>query len=124
MAVFPAIEPATREIGFGDYPQQNHDGVSGVGVRFLYGSNRVNQTLALGWINLAETDLYLILNHYTGQDGTMLPFSLPSVIWSGFVTPPIGGEYQWRYADQIGIEPAAPLTYNVSVQLTSVLVTP
>jgi len=124
MATFPAIEPASREIGFGDYPQLIHEGVSGVGVRFLQGTERTLQILSLGWTNLSEEQLYEILEHYTGQEGTMLPFDLPSVIWSGFTVPPIGTEYQWRYADQISIEQAAPLTYNVAVQLVSVLLAP
>jgi len=124
MTTFPAIEPASRQLSFGDYPQLSFAGVSGVGVRFLQGSNRVAQILQLGWLNLTELQMYDILNHYTGQEGTLLPFDLPSVIWAGFTTPPIGSEYEWRYADQIGIELAAPLTYNVSVELISVILTP
>ena len=124
MTTFPAIEPATRQLSFGDYPQLNHQGVSGVGVRFLQGSNRVGQALALGWVYLSESEMYQILNHYIGQEGTMLPFDLPSVLWSGFTLPPIGAEYEWRYAEPIDIQQAAPLTFNVSVQLVSEIATP
>lgn len=124
MTTFPAIEPATRDISFGDYPQQTFAGVSGVNVRFLQGTNRISQTLSLSWQNLTETDMYSILDHYLGQNGTMLPFDLPSVIWAGFTTPPIGTEYEWRYEAQPDIELAAPRSYNVSVQLVSVLLAP
>jgi hypothetical protein len=68
--------------------------------------------------------MYQILNHYIGQEGTMLSFDLPAIIWSGFTTPPIGVEYEWRYADQVDVEQAAPLSYNVGVQLVSVLLAP
>jgi len=124
MTTFPAIEPASRQLSFGDYPQLNHQGVSGVGVRFLQGSNRVQQVLALGWVFLSESEMYQILNHYIGQEGTMLPFDLPSVLWAGFTTPLIGTEYEWRYAEPVDIQRAAPLTFNVSVQLVSVIATP
>lgn len=124
MTTFPAIEPSTRQISFGDYPQLNHDGVSGVGVRFLQGTDRVTQVLSLRWLYLSESQLYQILNHYIGQEGTMLSFDLPAIIWSGFTTPPIGVEYEWRYADQVDVEQAAPLSYNVGVQLVSVLLAP
>lgn len=124
MTTFPAIEPASRQLSFGDYPQLTHEGVSGVGVRFLQGSNRIGQGLDLGWTNLTETQLYDIINHYTGQEGTMLSFDLPLAIWAGFTTPPIGVEYYWRYASEPGIEQAGPLTYNVAVQLISVLLAP
>ncbi len=124
MTTFPAIEPASRRINFGDYPQLNFEGVSGVGVRFLQGTERTLQTLTLGWSNLTESQLYQILNHYNAQEGTMLPFDLPSVIWAGFTVPPIGTEYEWRYASPVSVEQPAPLTYNVAVELVSVLSVP
>jgi len=124
MTTFPAIEPASRQLSFGDYPQLNHQGASGVGVRFLQGSNRVQQVLAVEWAFLSESEMYQILNHYIGQEGTMLPFDLPSVLWAGFTSPLIGAEYEWRYAEPVDIQRAAPLTFNVSVQLVSVIATP
>ena len=121
MTTFPAIEPSSRALTFGDYPQITYEGVSGVGVRFLQGTERITQTLTLGWSNLTELQLYEILDHFNNQDGTMLPFDLPSIIWSGFTTPPIGNEYEWRYANAVSIDQPAPLTYNVAVELVSVL---
>jgi hypothetical protein len=124
MTTFPAIEPASRQISFGDCPQTEHQNASGVNVQFLHNTDRVSQTLELGWSNLTESEMYQILNHYVGQNGTMLPFDLPSAIWAGFTAPPIGTEYQWRYANPVGIEQPAPLSYNVAVQLISVLAVP
>jgi hypothetical protein len=79
----------------------------------------VNQLLKLGFTYLSETQIYLILDHYNGQEGTLLPFDLPAQVWAGFTTAPIGVEYEWRYASEISIDQAAPLTYNVEVELIS-----
>lgn len=119
MATFPALEPATRQLSFGDYPQLVYTGTSGVTVRFLQGTDRVSQILTLGFTYLSESDMYLILDHYNGQEGTLLSFDLPAQVWAGFTTAPIGSEYEWRYNGEIGIEQAAPVTYNVEVQLIS-----
>ena len=119
MAIFPTLEPARRQISFGDYPQLVYTGTSGATIRFLQGSNRVNQLLKLGFTYLSEANMYLILDHYKGQEGTLLTFTLPSIIWSGFTTAPITTTYEWRYASEISIDQAAPLTYNVDVELIS-----
>ena len=119
MAIFPTLEPARRQISFGDYPQLVYTGTSGATIRFLQGSNRVNQLLKLGFTYLSEANMYLILDHYRGQEGTLLTFTLPSIIWSGFTTAPITTTYEWRYASEISIDQAAPLTYNVDVELIS-----
>lgn len=119
MATFPSLEPASRQISFGDYPQLVYAGTSGATIRFLQGTDRVNQLLKLGFTYLSETQMYLILDHYNGQEGTLLPFDLPAEIWAGLTTAPIGVEYEWRYASEISIDQAAPLTYNVQVELVS-----
>ena len=119
MATFPTLEPASRQINFGDYPQLVYTGTSGATVRFLQGTDRVNQLLKLGFTYLSESDMYLILNHYNGQEGTLLTFDLPAIVWTGFTTAPITAAYEWRYASEISIDQAAPLAYNVDVELIS-----
>jgi len=119
MATFPTLEPASRQISFGDYPQLVYTGTSGATVRFLQGTDRVNQLLKLGFTYLSESDMYLFLDHYNGQEGTLLPFDLPAIVWTGFTTAPITATYEWRYASEISIDQAAPLVYNVDVELIS-----
>jgi hypothetical protein len=119
MATFPSLEPASRSISFGDYPQLVYTGTSGATIRFLQGSDRINQILILSYTYLSESDMYLVLNHYNSQEGTLIPFDLPSVVWSGFTTAPIGVEYQWRYSKELAIEQAAPISYNVTAELIS-----
>jgi len=120
MATFPAIEPATRALTFGDYPQLTYKGVSGGNVRFLQGSNRVDQILSLGYQYLTEANATLILDHYSGQEGTLLAFDLPSAIWAGYSTPPINSiDYEWRYTGPFEVVISAPLRYNMTIELVA-----
>ena len=120
MATFPAIEPSTRALTFGDYPQLTYEGVSGGNVRFLQGSNRVDQILSLGYQYLTEADATLILDHYRGQEGTLLAFDLPLAIWAGYSSPPINSiDYEWRYAGPFEVAIPAPLRYNMTIELVA-----
>jgi len=120
MATFPAIEPATRALTFGDYPQLTYKSVSGGNVRFLQGSNRVDQILSLGYQYLTEANATLILDHYSGQEGTLLAFDLPSAIWAGYSTPPINSiDYEWRYTGPFEVVISAPLRYNMTIELVA-----
>ena len=120
MATFPAIEPSTRALTFGDYPQLTYQGVSGGNVRFLQGSSRVDQILSLGYQYLTEADATLILDHFSGQEGTLLAFDLPLAIWAGYSSPPINSiDYEWRYARPFEVAIPAPLRYNMTIELVA-----
>jgi hypothetical protein len=120
MATFPAIEPSTRTLTFGDYPQLIYQGVSGGDVRFLQGSKRIAQILSIGYEYLSEANAQLILNHYSGQEGTLLAFDLPLAVWAGYSTPPINSiDYEWRYVGPFEVVIAAPLQYNMNIELVA-----
>lgn len=121
MATFPAIEPSTRTLTFGDYPQLVHEGASGGQVRFKFGNDRVTQILSLSFEYITEAQAQLIIDHYDGQQGSMIAFDLPSEIWCGFNTVPISAsDYRWRYSDSFSVSIAAPLRYNISIDLETV----
>ena len=123
MATFPAITPNARSLTLGDFPGTRHEGVSGVGVSFLFSStNRVGQQLRLEYFSISETQQTQLTNHFVGQEGGLLPFDLPNAIWSGYSTVPVSSsEYQWRYAAALSIEPGGTTgRFNVSVELVSV----
>ena len=122
MATFPSLTPNSRSLDLGNYPQVVHVAVSGINLRFLQGSKRINQILTLGYSNITETDLQLIYTHYETQEGTLVPFDLPAAVWEGYASVPISAvDYNWRYAGTIAVDTGAPLRYNVSVQLASVV---
>lgn len=121
MADFPSLEPTTRAYSLGDTPQVLFDGISGVGVRFKQGSDRVEQLLSLGYEYLTESEAKQIIDHYNGQQGSLTAFDLPSVIWSGYTTPPVSSsDYQWRYARAFDVSIASPLRYNINVELVAI----
>lgn len=123
MATFPALTPNQRSVTLGDFPGARHDGVSGVGVSFLFSkTDLVEQLLSLTFLSLTEAQHKLITDHFVGQEGGLIPFDLPSAIWSGYSTVPVSSsDYQWRYANALQIEPGGTVgRFNVSVDLIAV----
>lgn len=121
MADFPSLEPRTRALTLGDTPQLLFDSASGIGVRFVQGSDRVEQRLTLGYEYLTELEAKQIVDHFNDQQGSLLSFDLPSIIWSGYTTPPVNSsDYQWQYSAAFEVSIAAPLRYNISVELVAI----
>lgn len=121
MATFPSLEPSTRALTYGDYPQLVHTGASGGDVRFKTGSDRVTQRLTLGYEYLTESEVKQILDHYETQQGSLIEFDLSASVWLGYATVPIAAaDYKWRYVGPVEVGIASPLRYNLSVELESV----
>jgi hypothetical protein len=121
MADFPSLEPTSRTWLMGDYPQLVHSGASGGEVRFIQGSDRVGQRLTLGYEYLTESEAQQILDHFEGQQGSIVAFDLPSIIWDGYSSPPVSSsEYQWRYVGAFEVSNSAPLRYNMNIELETV----
>ena len=123
MANFPSIVPNQRVFGLGNNPQEQFEGPDGVGTRFIYSnSNRIGQTLSLEFIGLTETQITSITDHFAGQEGSLIPFDLPSEIWSGYSTVPVdSSDYQWRYANTFSVESGGVTgRFNVSIDLVTV----
>ena len=122
MTTFPALEPETRALVYGDYPQNTHQGLSGGNVRFLLGTKRVLQRLTITYEYLTETEAQTLLDHFNGQNGTIVPFDLSSQVWLGYSTPPVNSShYKWRYAQAFQISISSPNRYSTSIELISVL---
>ena len=122
MATFPALTPNARTLSLGNYPQLEYTGVSGKTISFLQNTLRVGQKLTLSYVAITEADLRLILDHFNGQQGTLIAFDLPSEVWSGYSTVPISAsDYEWRYASAFSVEPNTPGRFNVEVELESSL---
>ena len=121
MTTFPSLEPDTRSLDYGDYPQNVHQGLSGGDVRFKLGSKRVEQILTITYQYLTETQAQTLLTHFNGQNGTIESFDLASIIWSGYSTPPVSSSsYKWRYSKPFTISISAPKRYSTSIELVSV----
>ena len=123
MADFPSIKPNSRSISLGNAPQLEYSASSGANVRFLQGTKRVQQKLSMSFNAITETELYSIYDHYDGQQGSIIPFALPAVIWGGYTTQPISGvDYEWRYAGSFTVTPAGINRFSLQINLESVIV--
>jgi hypothetical protein len=121
MATFPSLEPTTRSLTYGDYPQLTHAAASGANVRFLMGTDRLKQRLQITYEYLTEAEATLLLDHYEGQEGGLIPFDLSSQVWSGYTSAPVSSsDYQWRYSKSFSIGLGAPMQYNCSIDLETV----
>lgn len=125
MADFPSITPNARSLTLGNHSQGEYVGPSGVEFRVLYNeTKRAQQVLTLTYIALTETQANSITDHYTGQQGSLIPFALPSVIWSGYSSVPISAShYQWRYSGGFAVDRApTPGRFNIEITLESDIV--
>jgi len=121
MATFPALAPRTRSLTLGDIPQQVYTGSSGGDVRFKQGSSYIAQQLTLGYEYITESEAQQILDHYAGQQGSLIPFDLSAAVWGGYTTPPVSSAiYQWRYTGSPDVEIASPKRYNLNIGLETV----
>ncbi len=124
MADFPALTPNSRQLTLGNFPQATYGGPSGINVRFLFNETKGAQhLLTLGYVALTETQANLITNHYSGQQGSLIAFDLPGVVWSGYSAVPVSASnYQWQYAGAFSVEQGGVTgRFNIEVALLSVL---
>ena len=121
MTTFPSLEPETRALVYGDYPQNVHEGLSGGNVRFKVGAKRIAQRLTITYEYLTETEAQTLLTHYNGQNGSIVPFDLSSSVWAGYSTPPVSSSnYKWRYNNAFQISLSSPTRYSTSIELITV----
>lgn len=121
MATFPSLTPSTRTLSYGDYSQTTYEGVSGVNVRFKYGADRLQQVLTIGYQYLTESQMQQLLDHYDGQQGSLIAFALSAEVWAGYATVPVPAvDYEWRYTGPFDVTLASPMRYNTTIELVSV----
>lgn len=121
MATFPSLAPRTRSLTLGDIPQQVYIGTSGGEVRFKHGTSYIAQQLTLGYEYLSESEAQQILDHYAGQQGSLIPFDVSAAVWGGYTAAPVSSvSYQWRYTSSPEVGVASPRRYNLTIDLETV----
>jgi len=61
---FPSIKPTSRTFSPGTYPSTNFESLDGTKTHIRYGNKRVNATLNLGFLNITDVQVGLILDNY------------------------------------------------------------
>jgi hypothetical protein len=121
---FPTLSPTSRDFSPGDWPIKRFNAQSGAEVRILYGSQRVNAKISLGYDNISDSNAQLFLDDYDEQIGTLRTFDLPSAVrtgWSGgseSIDAPDGTK--WRYESEPAVRAVRPGRSSVTVNLVAV----
>ena len=61
---FPSIKPTSRSFTPGRYPSTDFESLDGTKTHIRYGNKRVNATLTLGFSNITDSQVGLILENY------------------------------------------------------------
>ena len=61
---FPAIKPTSRSYNPGTYPSTTFESLDGTKTHLRFGNRRVNATLTLGFSNITDGQVGLILDNY------------------------------------------------------------
>ena len=66
---FPSIKPSSRTYSPGEYPSTTFESLDGTKTNIRFGSRRVNARLTLGFSNISDDDVVLILKNYEDVNG-------------------------------------------------------
>jgi hypothetical protein len=122
MTTYPAIIPSSRNFTPGQYPHTPFQALSGKQGQVRHSSVMISSTVQLRYSVLDEPEMIEILDHYNAVKGGLIPFALPTIVWSGnenvndFTLP---GD-AWRYASPPEVEEIFCGGYVVQVALESV----
>jgi len=118
MPTFPAIAPSSRSFTPGEYPHAAFTALSGEQSRVRHSDAVVGGSVDLTFTRLTEDERSLIEQHYLGQQGEFLAFSLPPETFSGFDPYEfLEGAGLWRYAEPPEIEDFCGPHHDVRVRL-------
>lgn len=119
MSQFPPLKPSGRSFVPASVPVSSFASVSGKETRVILGDTATGHSLTMAFNNLLEPKARQIFDHYRGQAGTALSFTLPSdayVGWQEYLQE-VSEDQEWRYAGPPEVEWAAPYIMNVSINL-------
>ncbi len=91
-------------------------------MRFNHSDEALGHGLTLEYVELLESEMVAIREHYQDQQGGYLTFTLPAIIWQGHpdveTIVPNGG--RWKYAAEPEETHLRGNLYNVTVSLVYV----
>jgi hypothetical protein len=80
----PPILPTSRQFTFGQFPTKSYTTLNGATVKRSFGNRPYGHTLDLEFANVGEEVVSTIFDHYEGQQGTTLGFSIPQRLLRGY----------------------------------------
>jgi hypothetical protein len=122
MSQFPTIRPSGRSLRPAAVPMTVMTALSGKETRVITGDRAFSAALRMEFRNLTEAVANQITDHWSGQLGMALAFTLPVDAWAGWDTfdETVDPAQQWRYASVPQVRAVSPGIMSVSVELVSV----
>lgn len=129
MAAFPKIKPTQRSFTLGDFPVKIYRSLSGKVLRRSFGNKPFGATIDLVFENIPESTAKQIYDHYYGQQGTLLGFTLPAEVYAGLSSSELGQLFtqggpnantlEWLYSQSPEMESVYKGITTVSVSLVA-----
>jgi len=122
MADFPALKPTARSFQLGQYPIKTYRAMSGAVVRRSFGNKPFGYTLELEFANVPEATVNSICDHYNGQGGGTLGFTVPTEVFAGYSSTLQGkvrtaAGIEWLYAEPPSVKSELRDRSSVTVRL-------
>ena len=139
---FPNLRPSSRSFNPGKYPSTDFESLDGTKTHLRYGNKRVNATLVLGFSNITDSQVGLILDNYddvmsvydyvkfTSDNGTA---GIVDPSSGNFLTKEIAGDsgtgetrlgLRWRYSSPPTVTSTFKGRSNVSCSFVACLDSP
>lgn len=96
MTIFPSLEPDRIDYSLGAMNISEEATINGGPIRFRHSLNVSGHSLQLLFASRRESDVELIRQHYSDNDGTHRYFDLPAIVWGGAVV--VSSDSVYRYA--------------------------
>ena len=123
MANFPSITPTARSFKPGVYPQKSYRSLNGTVVKRTYGNSPYGATLELGFDNINDFGVIIIIDHYRSQTAANSRFSLSANATAGmsnFLASRADASLdnlRWEYAGPPEVDSIRPGINRVRVSL-------
>ena len=122
MATFPALKPSARSFQLGEYPIKTYRALSGATRRRSFGNKPFGYTLDLEFANVVEATVNAICDHYNGQGGGTVGFTIPTSVFVGYSNTLQGkirtpANIEWLYAGPPSIKSVQRDLSTVTVKL-------
>ena len=139
---FPSIKPTSRSYSPGQYPSTDFESLDGTKTHIRYGNKRVNATLSLGFSNITDGQVGLILDNYDdvmsvydfveftdangslGIEGSGSGYFLRKEIHANSGTGETRLGLKWRYSGPPKVTSVQPGISNVSCSFVACLDSP
>lgn len=114
MITFPSLEPDNISYSLGAMNVSEEPTVNSGPIRFRHSLKVSGHSLQLQFASRRESDVELIRQHYSDNDGSHRYFDLPVIVWGGAVV--VAGDSVYRY-ESPPEEEHLGVFFNVTVAL-------